>query len=141
MAVVRYKSHGLKFELACYRNTVVAWRNRRRARATTRRPRPPPLTQARARRSEKEVDNVLQSGSVYTSVSKGVLANKDDLQRVFGTTDEASICLLARPAGVSHALPAALSSFSLPSCPPFGWGSHAQTRPAPRSCWTRASCR
>ena len=28
IAVVKYKAHGLRFEVACYRNTVLAWRNK-----------------------------------------------------------------------------------------------------------------
>jgi hypothetical protein len=28
IALVKYKKHGHKFELACYRNTVMAWRNK-----------------------------------------------------------------------------------------------------------------
>ena len=28
IAVVRFKTQGLRFEVACYRNTVVAWRNK-----------------------------------------------------------------------------------------------------------------
>jgi ribosome maturation protein SDO1 len=48
IAVVRHKSHGLKFEVACYRNTVLAWRSG----------------------VEKNLDDVLQSTAVYTNVSK-----------------------------------------------------------------------
>jgi len=35
IAVVRHKSHGLKFEIACYKNTVLAWRNQMCAAAPT----------------------------------------------------------------------------------------------------------
>ena len=86
-----------------------------------------PLRRARCAllgRSEKNLDNVLQSTTIYTNVSKarprfaakaarcrqaaacgldaracavqGVLANKEDLQKVFGMTDEEKICVLAR---------------------------------------------
>lgn len=33
------------------------------------------------------------STAVFTSVSKGVVANEKDLKEAFGTTDEKSICL------------------------------------------------
>jgi hypothetical protein len=71
---------------------------------------------------EKNLDNVLQSTTVYANVSKvrylqwesratpsctpsnrsllsqGVLANKDDLQKVFGTKEEEAVCRLVRDA-------------------------------------------
>ena len=42
---------------------------------------------------EKDLDEVLQSMTVFSSVSKGVLAKKEDLQLVFGTDDEEKVCL------------------------------------------------
>lgn len=42
---------------------------------------------------EKDVDEVLQSHTVYTNVSKGVLAKSKDLIRAFGTDDQTKICL------------------------------------------------
>lgn len=42
---------------------------------------------------EKDLDEVLQTTAVFTSVSKGVLAKKEDLQLVFKTDDEEKICL------------------------------------------------
>ncbi|CAA6668444.1 unnamed protein product [Spirodela intermedia] len=50
VAVVRLKKHGLRFEIACYKNKV------------------------------------LQSQTVYSNVSKGVLAKSKDLNAAFGTT-------------------------------------------------------
>ena len=47
------------------------------------------LTQYR----EKDLDEVLQTTAVFTNVSKGVLAKKEDLNLVFGTDDEEKICL------------------------------------------------
>ena len=44
-------------------------------------------------RREKDLDEVLQSMSVFFSVSKGVLAKKEDLELVFGTDDEEKVCL------------------------------------------------
>ena len=77
-----------------------------------------------APRSEKDLDNVLQSTTIYSNVSKarcasvllrlglrctalcsadsprwrvqGVLANKEELLKVFGTVDEEKICVLVR---------------------------------------------
>lgn len=71
IALVKYKKHGKRFEIACYKNKVVNWRNG----------------------VEKDLDEVLQTTAVFTSVSKGVLAKKEDLQLVFKTDDEEKICL------------------------------------------------
>lgn len=43
--------------------------------------------------SEKDVDEVLQSHTVYSNVSKGVLAKSKDLIAAFGTEDQTKICL------------------------------------------------
>mmetsp|Transcript_15086 Transcript_15086/g.49473 ORF Transcript_15086/g.49473 Transcript_15086/m.49473 type:complete len:120 (-) Transcript_15086:887-1246(-) len=48
IAVVRYKKSGKRFEIACYRNTVVAYRNK----------------------IEEDLDNVLQTTTIFTNVSK-----------------------------------------------------------------------
>lgn len=42
---------------------------------------------------EKDVDEVLQSHTVYTNVSKGVLAKSKDLVAAFGTDDQTKVCL------------------------------------------------
>lgn len=39
------------------------------------------------------MDEVLQSHTVYTNVSKGVLAKSKDLIKAFGTDDQTKICL------------------------------------------------
>jgi len=70
VAVVRYKTHGVRFEIACYKNTVLAYRSG----------------------YEKDVDNVLQSTQIYLNVSKGVVAKDEDLIEAFGTKDHAAIC-------------------------------------------------
>jgi len=70
VAVVRYKTHGVRFEIACYKNTVLAYR----------------------RGHEKDLDNVLQSTQIYANVSKGVFAKEEDLVEAFGTTDQEAIC-------------------------------------------------
>ena len=71
VAVVRLKKHGLRFEIACYPNTVLSWRSG----------------------VEKDLDEVLQSHTVYSNVSKGVLAKSKDMVRAFGTDDQTEICL------------------------------------------------
>ena len=42
---------------------------------------------------EKDLDEVLQSHTVYSNVSKGVLAKSKDLVAAFGTDDQTKICL------------------------------------------------
>ncbi|KAJ0972095.1 hypothetical protein J5N97_020054 [Dioscorea zingiberensis] len=71
VAVVRLKKHGSRFEIACYKNKVLSWRSG----------------------VEKDLDEVLQSQTVYTNVSKGVLAKSKDLIAAFGTDDQSKICL------------------------------------------------
>ena len=43
--------------------------------------------------SEKDLDEVLQSTTIFSNVSKGVLAKREDLLQVFGTDDDEKICL------------------------------------------------
>ncbi|XP_050238750.1 uncharacterized protein LOC126688181 [Mercurialis annua] len=71
VAVVRLKKHGVRFEIACYKNKVLSWRSG----------------------VEKDIDEVLQSHTVYSNVSKGVLAKSKDLDRAFGTDDHSRICV------------------------------------------------
>lgn len=71
VAVVRLKKQGLRFEIACYKNSVLSWRSK----------------------VEKDIDEVLQSHTVYANVSKGVLAKSKDLTKAFGTDDAEQICL------------------------------------------------
>ena len=42
---------------------------------------------------EKDLDEVLQSRTVFTNVSKGQVAKKDELKKVFDTDDHSEICL------------------------------------------------
>lgn len=44
-------------------------------------------------RSEKDLDEVLQTTTVFSNVGKGVLANKEDLVAAFGTADHDKISL------------------------------------------------
>ncbi|KAM7258576.1 hypothetical protein ACFE04_014317 [Oxalis oulophora] len=71
VAVVRLKKHGVRFEIACFKNMVLSWRSG----------------------VEKDIDEVVQSHTVYSNVSKGILANSKDLIRTFGTDDHSKICL------------------------------------------------
>ncbi|CEL91989.1 unnamed protein product [Vitrella brassicaformis CCMP3155] len=72
VAVVRYKTHGKRFEVACYKNKVLNYRSG----------------------IEKDLDEVLQIRAVFSNVGKGQYANKDDVQMAFGTTDEDTVCRL-----------------------------------------------
>lgn len=44
--------------------------------------------------SEKDIDEVLQTQSVFTNVSKGQLAKRDELIEAFGTESQLEICKL-----------------------------------------------
>uniref|UniRef100_A0A183BVH9 Ribosome maturation protein SBDS n=1 Tax=Globodera pallida TaxID=36090 RepID=A0A183BVH9_GLOPA len=70
VAVVRMKKCGKRYEVACYKNKVLNWRNK----------------------MEKDIDEVLQTQTVFVNVSKGQLAKRDDLQAAFGTEDQLEIC-------------------------------------------------
>lgn len=41
---------------------------------------------------EKDLDEVLQTHSVFVNVSKGQVAKKEDLISAFGTDDQTEIC-------------------------------------------------
>lgn len=71
VALVRHKKAGKRFEIACYKNKVVSWRQG----------------------AEKDLDEVLQTNQVFTNVSKGQLAKKEDLVKAYGTDDHSKICL------------------------------------------------
>ena len=70
VAVVRLKKGGKRFEIACYKNKVISWRNK----------------------VDTDIDDVLQSHSVFLNVSKGTMAKKEDLMSTFGTSDETQVC-------------------------------------------------
>jgi len=65
VSIVRLKKGGKRFEIACYKNKVQEWRNG----------------------VETDLDEVLQISNVFTNVSKGQVANSDDLNKGFGKTD------------------------------------------------------
>lgn len=53
--------------------------------------------------SEKDIDEVLQTHAVFTNVSKGLVAKKEDLTRVFGTDNETDVCIQVCYLLTSHA--------------------------------------
>ena len=62
VAYVRLQKKGKRYEIACYRNKVLSWRNK----------------------METDLSEVLQTDTVFVNVSKGLLANKKDLIEAFG---------------------------------------------------------
>jgi len=72
VCVVRYSKAGKRFELACYPNKVLDWR----------------------RKTETDIDEVLQAKMVFTNVSKGAFAASKDLLAAFGTDDHDQCALI-----------------------------------------------
>lgn len=70
VAAVRLQKKGRRFEIACYRNKVLSWRNK----------------------LESDLKEVLQIDTVFTNVSKGMLASSKDLMEAFGTSDQMLVC-------------------------------------------------
>ena len=70
VAYVRLQKGGKRFEIACYRNKVLNWRNK----------------------IETDLGEVLQIDTVFTNVSKGMLASSKDLMEAFGTSDQKTVC-------------------------------------------------
>ncbi|KAB7504349.1 Ribosome maturation protein SBDS [Armadillidium nasatum] len=66
------KKGGKRFEIACYKNKVLEWRQK----------------------VEKDIDEVLQTHTVFTNVSKGQVAKKEDLLKCFQMEDQTKICNL-----------------------------------------------
>ncbi len=120
VAVVRLRKQGHRFEIACFKNKVLSWRAR--VYMLFSHPFfffPPPISSIRFFLSlcvlplpsgvesliiyygldmvgfprEKDIDEVLQTHTVFSNVSKGVLAKSTDLIQVFGTDDEDKVCL------------------------------------------------
>ncbi|EEB09294.1 SBDS family ribosome maturation protein Sdo1 [Schizosaccharomyces japonicus yFS275] len=71
VSIVKMKRGGKRFEIACYKNKVMEWRNK----------------------IETDLDEVLQIHSVFTNVSKGLVAGKQDLKKAFGTDNQDEIIL------------------------------------------------
>ncbi|KAL7078595.1 hypothetical protein ACQ4LE_002576 [Meloidogyne hapla] len=72
VAIVRLKKCGKRFEIACYKNKVLNWRNK----------------------TEKNIDEVLQTQNVFMNVTRGQLAKRDDLVECFETDNQLEICKL-----------------------------------------------
>lgn len=70
VAVVRMKRGGKRFEIACYKNKVISWRSK----------------------IEKDIDEVMQTVNIFTNVSKGAVAKKEDLIKCFGHDNMKKIC-------------------------------------------------
>lgn len=71
VAIVRIKKGGKRFELACFKNKVMGWRNK----------------------TESDLDEVLQTHDIFANVSKGQTAKKADVVKAFGTDDMAAVVL------------------------------------------------
>ncbi|XP_070169871.1 ribosome maturation protein SBDS isoform X2 [Polyergus mexicanus] len=84
VAVVRMKKGGKRFEIACYKNKVISWRNK----------------------LEKDIDEVLQTHTIFTNVSKGQVAKKEDLIKAFGIDNQTEICkqILAKVSMIENAM-------------------------------------
>ncbi|VWU51607.1 ribosome maturation protein SBDS, putative [Hepatocystis sp. ex Piliocolobus tephrosceles] len=70
VAVVKYKYKGKKFEIACYKNKIIDWKNG----------------------VELNIDDVLQSHLIFTNISKGEIAKKSELTSCFNSNDNYEIC-------------------------------------------------
>jgi len=77
IAIVRYKKCGTRFEIACYKNKVRDWRNG----------------------VEKDLDEVLQTTTIFKKVAQGCVANQADIKAAFGDAEEEEICKLILKAG------------------------------------------
>ena len=71
ICVVRYKRTGKRFEVAAYRNTVLAWRNG----------------------NQTDLDEVLQAHTIFSNLEKGDIAKSEDLIEAFGTDNEDVVCV------------------------------------------------
>jgi len=65
VVVVRHKTGGKRFELACYPNKVDEWR----------------------RKVETDINEVVQSPNIFQNAQQGKLAHSSELQKAYGTTD------------------------------------------------------
>eukprot|EP01017_Pseudomicrothorax_dubius_P014345 TRINITY_DN1673_c0_g1_i5.p1 TRINITY_DN1673_c0_g1~~TRINITY_DN1673_c0_g1_i5.p1 ORF type:complete len:412 (+),score=114.60 TRINITY_DN1673_c0_g1_i5:60-1295(+) len=69
VAIIKYKIHNKKFEIACYKNKAINWRNG----------------------VETELEEVLQTNAIYSNVSKGELASTEELKVYFPGVDRNTI--------------------------------------------------
>lgn len=70
VTVVRMNHHGFRFEVACYKNKILNYRQG----------------------IETDLSEVLQIDRVFTNVSKGLLAPSKDLLKAFDTDDQEQVC-------------------------------------------------
>ena len=63
VAVVRMNCHGKRFEIACYRNKILNYRQK----------------------VKTDLSEVLQTERIFTNASKGKFASSKDLKKCFGT--------------------------------------------------------
>jgi ribosome maturation protein SDO1 len=78
VAIVRLKVGKRRFEIACYPSKVLNWREG----------------------VETDISEVLQLEDVYTNVTRGMMARKEDLVAAFGTSDRSVVCLRILKKGV-----------------------------------------
>ncbi|BGP18431.1 hypothetical protein JCM10213_001678 [Rhodosporidiobolus nylandii] len=71
VSVVRLKKGGKRFEIACYKNTVKAYRAG----------------------DQTDLTEVLQIEDVFMNVGKGQVASAGDLEKCFGTTDRKEVMI------------------------------------------------
>lgn len=69
VATIKYKVSGKIFQIACYRNKAINWRNG----------------------IEDDLDEVLQYNEIYTNVSKGDVCSAKDLAKYFPTKEKNEI--------------------------------------------------
>ena len=70
VAIVRLKVGKRRFEIACYPSKVLNWREG----------------------VETDISEVLQLEDVYTNVTRGMMARKEDIVTAFGTSDRSVVC-------------------------------------------------
>lgn len=69
VAFIKYKVGNKKFEIACYKNKAINWRNG----------------------VERDLSEVLQTEEIYTNASHGTIASKGDLDQCFGNMKKMDI--------------------------------------------------
>lgn len=69
VAFIKYKLNNKNFEIACYRNKAVNWRNGQ----------------------EKDISEVLQINEIYENANHGIVAKKSDLNKFFPNKDKDEI--------------------------------------------------
>ncbi len=65
VATLRLDKAGMHFEIACYRNKVISWRNK----------------------AETDIGEVLQVDQIFTNVAQGKVASKEKVMKAFESTD------------------------------------------------------